>query len=326
VVLTRRTPFGLSRGLLAGLVRPPLDDGESGSGIWGDVEFPLAAITSDGRALLTWTAQSSRDGFWWSAPQSATLPLSGGAAETRTHGAELRDATSLTPVLLADGRPAVAWASSHVDGQIGLAVEGGANAPDVKAPRVRIGRPARRVLAVDGSLELPVTCSAACIVRAEVGDTVLSATGSVELARPGSTTLAVEPTVTPLASVRGGTIRVRLRYGAPGARRLRTATLAVHLRRRPGPPSPRVAGVVARRDGNDVVVTWRTNRAASHEIFAVSASAERGATALAVKEASGGPRRFQLRFRDLPAARFVTVVTLIDLRFIFGATTVPVQG
>ena len=54
---------------------------------------------------------------------------------------------------------------------------------------------------------------------------------------------------------------MRLRYGAPDARRARSTTLAVHLRRRPGPPSPRVAGVVARRDGNDVVVTWRTNRA-----------------------------------------------------------------
>ena len=107
VVLTGRLRFGISRDVVAGLVRPESDDvDESASGAWGSVEFPLAAITSDGRALLTWTAPASRDGVWWSAPQSATLALAGGAAETRTHGAELRDASSLTPVLLADGR---AW-------------------------------------------------------------------------------------------------------------------------------------------------------------------------------------------------------------------------
>ena len=71
----------------------------------GDVEAgnARATITADGRALITTVGPTQRDGVWWSAPRASTLPLSGGTADVRELGAELRDVGSLTPLMLADG-------------------------------------------------------------------------------------------------------------------------------------------------------------------------------------------------------------------------------
>ena len=108
-------------------------------------------------------------------------PLSGGAAEVRQLGAELRDVGSLTPLLLADGTAAVAWTDNgenERDGRLHLALEGAADAADPAAPRVRVLPPRNRVLKARDPLVLSVRCSAACDVRAAIdGDATRERSG-----------------------------------------------------------------------------------------------------------------------------------------------------
>jgi hypothetical protein len=290
---------------------------------------PRATILADGRALLTWAAPVSRDGVWWNAPRSATLPLSGGAAALREHGAELRDVGSLTPVRLADGTAGVAWADNgeiSSDGRLHLAVEGAADAADPPAPSVRVLPPRGRLTGARDSLKLAVRCSAACDVRASVaGDA--AASGTISLRRAGDAQLTIEPSARPIATLRGGPVRVLVRYGGPGARRAAAKSLTIELRRRPSPPRPRLLGAVARRDGDDVVVSFRTDRDAKAEDFLIYAAATRDpdATALQAGEPSGKKRRFRLRLRKVEAARFVTVLSFAEGNWGFGETTLRVK-
>jgi hypothetical protein len=271
----------------------------------------------------------SRDRVWWNAPRSATLPLSGGAAEVREHGAELRDVGSLTPVQLADGTAGVAWADNgerERDGRVHLAVEGAADAADPPAPSVGVLPPRRRVIGARDPLKLAVHCSAACDVRASVvGDAV--ATATVSLRRAGDAELAIEPSIRPIATVRGGPVRVLVRYGGPGARHAAAKSLTIELRRRPGPPQPRLLGAVARRDGDDVVVSFRTDRdvkAADLLIYA-AVSRDPDATTLGGGEPSGKKRRFRLRIRKVETARFVTVLSFSEDNWGIGETTLRVK-
>ena len=53
---------------------------------------------------------AGRDGVWWLAPRSATMPLAGGAAEIRAHGAgRCATPTSITPLLAGGGGTPSLW-------------------------------------------------------------------------------------------------------------------------------------------------------------------------------------------------------------------------
>ena len=71
-------------------------------------------------------------------------------------------------MILADGRPAIAWSdvSTGGDYRLHLAIEGSPAAPEPSAPAVEIGR----VVQIPHGLEIPFRCSAACDVRATVPD------------------------------------------------------------------------------------------------------------------------------------------------------------
>ena len=268
--------------------------------------LPRALITPDGRALLTWTAPAEREGLWWSAPQSATVPLAGGSTESRIHGSELHDAVAAVPVALENGAAAVAWREERPY-RIHLGVEGVAPAPDPTQPRVRIGRPKVRPV-LDGGMLLPVTCSAACDVRASFGEGPLAASGTVSLRRAGSAKLQILDGYQSYITT-SLTRRVRVRYGSPGAKQARSTSFTVRVRQPDGPALPRARDVVARRDGDAVVVTWRTKRDAKRATFYAYLLTARGEPAFGVRAAKGGPRRFEVRYGHQPAANFVTLIT-----------------
>jgi hypothetical protein len=158
-----------------------------------------------------------------------------------------------------------------------------------------------------------------------VGDAV--ATAAVSMRRAGDAQLEIQPSMRPIATVRGGPVRILVRYGGPGARRAAAKSLAIELRRRPSPPHPRLLGAVARRDGDDVVVSFRTDRDVKAEDLLVYAAATRDpdATALEGGEPSGKKRRFQLRMRKVGTARFVTVLSFSEDNWGFGETTLRVK-
>lgn len=299
--------------------------GISGSGPDQDAADLRAATLPDARALLTWGGSASRGPITWTAARSATLPLTGGAAEVQTHGSELRDVGSLTPLELAGGA-AVAWttdADHSRDGRLHLAVEGAADAPVPPAPRVRVGRPSTTLLDARESLKLPISCSAACDVYGQAeSPRGAGASGTFSLPRAGRGTLVLENG----ARAPRGRVWVRVRSGAPGARAGRPQSLTVRVRRRSAPPRPRVAGAVARRDGRDVVVTWRTNRRADDNSFVIVASGTPNTEAIALGDASGGPRRFRARVQNSSAARYVSIYSAGEEPAGVRRTLVKIRG
>jgi hypothetical protein len=152
------------------------------------------ATTGDGRALLAWGGASSFAGGAWLAPHVATVPLAGGAIELQSLGGPLRHAAFVTPLLLAGGTPAVAWAddgSAGGSGRLQLAIEGAARSADPQPPRLRVASAGRALRAKD-PLVLKVTCSAACDVRASV-PSASDAEGTLSLAKAGSGWLSIAP-------------------------------------------------------------------------------------------------------------------------------------
>ena len=330
--LARPARLGLSPGLLtffSGLALA--DEGEYATGDSGpdnEAAHPRALIVSAGRALLSWAGPASHDGVWSLGARSATLPLAGGSAETRAHGAGVRDAGSVTPLALADGGAAVLWTDDvdDEDVRLHLAVEGAAAAADPPGPSVRIRPVSKRVLGGGQALVLRVTCSAACEVRAQTGAGLTGAGGSLSRAGAGSEELRLEPSFRPIASLRGGPVRVRVVSGAPGARTATASTLTVNLRRRAAPPLPRVVDAVARRDGDDVVVTWRTTRDADADTQFLFATANRDTAAISYANPRGGPRTFRARLREAGQARYVSIFVSGETVASLRRTRVRVRG
>ncbi len=252
--------------------------------------------------------------------------LAGGAPAVAW--ADNRDADAVTPGPLACGAPAVSWTDNPDDeggGRLHIALEGVAPAPDPPAPRVRVERPRRSVLRADEPLVLPVTCAAACDVRAEVLGHGVAAT--LSLARAGTGRLRLGPASRPLAPRRRGPVRVRVLSGAPGARSPLVQTVTLRLRGLPRPPPPRVLDLRARRHGGTVEVTWRTDVPARGVFFAVEghARASRDSTVLARGGAEGnGRRRFHVTLRRAARVRWVTVSRIDPLGGSIRETTVRV--
>jgi hypothetical protein len=288
---------------------------------------PRAVIDASGRALLSWVAPADRDGVWWSAPWSATLPLAGGAPEIRTHGSGLRDVRVAAPLLAAGGGAAVAWGDEvdERDPRLHLALEGAPATPD-KLPLVRIRPPRKRVLARGDALVLRVTCSAACEVRAQLGSTLSDPSDTLKLTRAGTGRLRLNPEFRPIARLEGGPVRVRVRAGAPDARLVPAETVTVNLRRRPGPPPARIVGATARRSGDAAVVRWRVTRAVDPDELLVMATVGRGTEAIGIGDPRGGPRRFTARITGVARARYVTILGGGDAGVPLQVTRVRIRG
>jgi hypothetical protein len=268
-------------------------------------------LTADGRALLAWVGPRAGAGGAWIAPFAASLPLAGGHLDLQTLGGPLRHAGVATPVLLAGGTPAVAWQDNGEYSRLHVAIEGAAAAADPVAPRVRVTPSARRALHSDDGLPLVVSCGAACDVRASVlGEP--GAEGTLSLAEAGRASLFISPARRPIAPAHAGPVRVRVSYGAPGARHPRVVTLRLTLRRVPTPPLPRAVGLEAHRHGDSIEVSWRTAAPLREAAFAIVATVRRGTRAPVASGSVGvsGPaavQRFHATLRHAAKARWVAV-------------------
>ena len=227
-------------------------------------------------------------------------------------------------MVLENGAAGVAWTGEETE-LTHLAAEGVADAPDAGQPRVTMRRPTSPARSPEEPLALPVRCSAACDVRAQIGDGVFGSSAHVTLPNAGATILELDPGLEALVSAKP-TLQVQVRHSAPGARHATTTAFTVPLRRPSGPVLPRARDLVARRDGDDVVLTWRTSRDARRATFYAYLLEQRGEPAFALRRATGGPRRFEIRFRRQAKAKFVTLITGDDDRGILRRVTVPVQG
>jgi hypothetical protein len=229
-----------------------------------------AAVAPDGRAVLAWGTQRSRRGIGWAATQVATVSADD-AVTMQSVGGPLRDAETIAPVLLENGAPAVAWGDNgDADGRLHLAVEGAADSPQPSL-QVRIGRPERTALRSRESLLVPVTCSAACDLRAEVRHTNTSAS----LTRAGTVQLRFGERAKDVAPLRAAPVAITVLSGPPGARAVQTQVAHPRLRRIPDPPLPRILDLIAHRSGTDVDVSWRVDRSARGVEFFTLGSSKR---------------------------------------------------
>ncbi|MDA0161425.1 hypothetical protein OM076_14200 [Solirubrobacter ginsenosidimutans] len=325
VTLAPRAVSGQAREFYGLLFRPsPDDELPYADDIDDEGRFPRAVILADGRALLTWAGPGTRDGVSFIAPWSAMVPLAGGPTEARIHGSELRDARAVTPLVLENGGAAVAWTRADDERQIHVAVEGAADVPGPSAPRVRIG-PIKAPIDLDEGVTVPVACSAACDVRVQLGDGgPLDFPALASLSRAGSTKVAVRA----LGDVfvpRRSTIAMHVRYGAPGALRGEGRTRTLRVRLGSGPPVAKIVGAKARRDGADVVVTWRTRADAKRGNFYAYLVERPGEPALLARIAQGGPRRFAVRFKHRPTGTSVVILTGDEARGIIRRNRVAVR-
>jgi hypothetical protein len=295
-----------------------------------------AALAPDGRALLTWGGLRARSGIGsWVAPRLAALPLARGHVDVQALGGPLRNAGSVTPLILASGAPAIAWTDNDAGlapagGRLHLALEGVTTGADPPAPKIAVGSPAKTVLSVDDSLRLPVRCSAACELRAAVVGRP-GAEAATQRAHAGSAVLDFQPSLgAPIAPLRRGPVRVVVAYGAPGAWNPLTKTVTVTLRRPPGPPVAHVRDLRARRRGGAIEVTWTTDVRAKPDDFLVTGTATASPTApplaLAVSEDERTGRRFHFTLRPSAGVRYVSVSVATETFRIVRRGTVRVSA
>jgi hypothetical protein len=304
------------------------------SQIDSDGPAPRAAVAPDGRAVITWGGLRTRSGITsWLAPRIAALPLAGGHLDAQVLGGPLRDAGSITPLVLATGAPAVAWTDnspgfSSEQGRLRLALEGVTTAPDPPAPSVSVGSPPKTLLSVDDPLVLPIRCGGPCEVRASVAGP-LGAGGLIERAHAGTAWLALVPALgAPIAPLRRGPVHVTVAYGAPGARNPRTKQVTVTLRRPPARPVPHVLDLRARRRGGSIDVSWRTDIFAKPDDFLVTGTATRSGAAplaLAISDAERSSRRFHFVLRPSAGVRYVSVAVATETFRIVRRATARVR-
>ena len=202
-------------------------------------------FAGDGRPVLTWAPTATLGKLDWTPATVATFP-----GDVQALSGPLRDADSVTPVILADGRPAVAWSdvSSGGDSHLHLAIEGAPAAADPPAPSVEIGR----IEQIRHGLAFSFRCSAACDVRATVPDGV---SGTRSLRAAGGGRLKLLPDFDPIMLTRPDSVAVQVLTGAGGGRAATSRSVTAKLR---VPPLPRFEGLAAVRRGKRIVVTWHT--------------------------------------------------------------------
>jgi hypothetical protein len=267
-------------------------------------------LTEDGRALLGMTTTANPRAEVYVA-RMATVPLAGPAALGAGAGGEFDVPVLPQPLVLADGSPALSWISDVEENRftLHLATENATRPAAGPAPRVRFGAPVKRVLAYNEALRLPIRCSGPCSVRAHmVGNQ--GSDGQTTLHRAGNGVVRVHPGVNPITNKRaGGTVRIRVSYGAPGTVTPQTQTITVRVRLA-NTPLPRIVDLKAVRRGERVRVTWRMRNAPRLAAIIVTGSRDR--------DDKGNPHvlepvvieRSQKSYRvDLPADR-VRYVTL----------------
>jgi hypothetical protein len=260
------------------------------------------AFAPDGRTIMAWAPTHTLGSLDWAAATVATFP--GGV---RTLSGPVRDADSITPVMLADGTPAVVWSDVAGGGSplLHLAVEGAAAAPELPAPRVEVGS----IRQIHHGLEVPFSCSAACDVRAAVPDDV---SGGRSLRAAGSGVLKLLGDDSQIQLRRPDSARVELISSAPGARTPTRSTATAKLR---VPPVPRLLGITAVRSGERrVLVSWHTARPLRFAEIIGGASRSRDPKEFLLDDGvkGAGKTSFQLSLRASGRARYVQLYLLYE--------------
>jgi hypothetical protein len=252
-----------------------------------------AAFAADGRPVLTWAGSQQLGGLDWTAATVATFP-----GEVQKLSGPLRDADSVTPVILADGRPAIAWSDvSDRDYRLHLAIEGTPAAPAPPAPAVHLGH----VVQIRHGLALPFRCSAACDVRATVPDGI---SGRQSLAAAGSGRLKILPDYDPIMLQRADSVPVQVLSGAPGATTVTRTPVTAKLR---VPRLPRFLGLKAVARGKKVVVSWHTDGPLRNSsVIAITSQSRKPADAFFGATVKGeGRRRFHISTERFSRDRYV---------------------
>ncbi|HEX5621072.1 MAG TPA: hypothetical protein VFX51_21795 [Solirubrobacteraceae bacterium] len=264
-----------------------------------------AALAPDGRALLAWARE--RQAVMRAAVVSGTLAT--GFAAPVTVSGPLRDVSGVVPLLLEDGRAAVAWTDNATSfafpvgqGRMHLAVESAPAIPEPERPRVTVTAPAQRLYDSE-PVHLRVHCDRACDVRAMLAASSSEppAAEAHSLRRAGTLPLDLSRLE---RSVERRRIRIRVRAGAPNAREVVSLSRRVLVVRRPPLPVPPVVDVRAVRRGGSIVVTWRTAFAARRTYFAVLGQRTRKLEQDAITDLGsvgsapgGGRTRFRVRLQ-----------------------------
>ena len=272
-----------------------------------------AALTGDGRALLSWSGPRPGADVRDFNAHLATVPLDGSPPATVVADSGVIDPSIVNALQLTDGTPAVNWVdmTGPLPFRLRLAAEGVGGDGGAAPPDVRVERPAGRRLRAAGTLVLPVTCAGPCEVRAQVagrfgvGDTLV-------LPKAGKARLRLRPGDDPIAPPRLGPVRVRLTYAAVDGRRTRTETLTLRLVRGPLRRAPRPVGVRAVRVGDALQVSWTMDRPALEDtLIRVLGARSRDSFDAPltgdIVEAEGRERTFRRALPPGPGVRWVAV-------------------
>jgi hypothetical protein len=201
-------------------------------------------------------------------PRAAAGTLADGPRPAIGLGGHLRAADAAV-AYVAHGEPGVAWADNDGGwvfggyetpwraGRLGASTTSLAAgiATAARPPRIEVQAAPQR-LAGGEPFHVRVTCDAACDVRAVVprGDDPRAA-GAAALSRAGSVAVRIDPA----AEVRfPRSTPVVVRAAAPSGGGVTTKRLRVRVERGRPHRLPRIVGLAARREGDEVLVTWRT--------------------------------------------------------------------
>ena len=232
---------------------------------------PDVALAPDGRFAVSWLGVGCpcvrRDLAL--VPRAAEGSLGTGALPATGLGSRLRSADAAA-AYVAGGEPGVGWADNEGGwvssgfeapwrtGRIGVAssAPGAGTAAAPRPPGVSVSAPPQRLAAFE-PLRVRVVCDAPCDVRAAVpGRRGPVAAGSAALN-------ANEPRVVPLTVALGERLRRRVRVvvraAPPGGGPATVARATASVARRRGRRVPRILDLAARREGDEVVVTFRTS-------------------------------------------------------------------
>lgn len=251
----------------------PAEDGAARPGPPSDwtVGALRAALAPDGTVLIAWVQQFAR----LNAAKVARGTLSGGFGRSEAISSPCRPASDAQIVTLDDGSLAVAWTDATTADaasvRLHLALPGSASASAPTA-RIRARVVGRRALRPRDHLHLLVVCTGGpCDVLAGVGDRETASTVPDDATR----TVSVVPFGSarePWPHPRRTTIDLTT-CAATGAITQRTR-LKPTLRRLAPWPAALIVHAAARRQGDDVVVTWRTDRPARQTGFIATAGTD----------------------------------------------------
>jgi hypothetical protein len=246
------------------------------------------ALSPSGEIVVAWTTEDDENEAGIAYVARGTV--AGGMSMARRLGGSCRPARGTTPLLLPDGRLAVAWSDnarvstvSDEDellggGRVHVAQQEGSAparppAPALPQPRVTASVLDDGPLGGGQSLRLRVSCGdLPCDVRAASQSRQLGpasfwpdagtqpSTASTTVAAGGSAELELGTRARHGFAPAGGARRVpiELTVCPPGGPAVQQLTLRPQLRGRPLPPAPRIRGLRAQRRDGEVVVTWRT--------------------------------------------------------------------